>query len=238
MAAQEVFKRYEKKFLLNQEQFSKLMAVLDDKMTLDQYGLHTINNIYFDTPNYELIRTSLDKPVYKEKLRLRSYGTPTKEDTVFIELKKKFDGVVYKRRTPMALWEAEDYLYRGIHPAKDTQIIRELDYFLQQYTLNPAVFLAYDRKAYFGNENPELRVTFDHNIRCRTNSLHLAQGSTGQPIIDECYTLMEVKIPGTMPFWMSRLFSELGLFSTSFSKYGTYYKQNYIALMQGGTHYA
>lgn len=167
MQTQEIFKRYEKKYLLEEGQFHRTILELTAKMTPDQYGRHTICNIYFDTPDYQLIRSSLEKPVYKEKLRLRSYGVPAEEDTVYIELKKKFDGIVYKRRTPMKLSEAEAYLLKGEEPSQDNQIIREIDYVKNYYGLQPAVYLAYDRVALFGNENPDLRVTFDFNIRGR-----------------------------------------------------------------------
>lgn len=223
--AQEIFKRYEKKYLLSRQQYEIFKEAIGDKVIPDEYEKYTICNIYFDTRDYELIRTSLGKPVYKEKLRLRSYGVPEEQDTVFVEMKKKFEGVVYKRRASLTLKEAEDYLYRGIHPGKDTQILRELDYFLEHYRLYPAVFLAYDRIAYAGREDPELRVTFDTNIRCRESNLHLDSGSWGTNILPRDQMLMEVKIPGVMPMWMSRLLSELEIYPTSYSKYGTYYQK-------------
>ena len=148
--AQEVFKRYEKKYMLTREQYNQLMSSLITKMCPDSYGKHTICNIYFDTPDYQLIRTSLDKPVYKEKIRLRSYGVPKEDDTVFLELKKKYDGVVYKRRVPMTLREARNYLYKGIKPEKGSQILREIDYAYQFYQTKPMVYLAYERIAFCG----------------------------------------------------------------------------------------
>lgn len=225
--AQEVFKRYEKKYMLTREQYNQLMSSLITKMCPDSYGKHTICNIYFDTPDYQLIRTSLEKPVYKEKIRLRSYGVPKEEDTVFLELKKKYDGVVYKRRVPMTLREARNYLYKGIRPEKDSQILREIDYAYQFYQAKPMVYLAYERIAFYGKENPDLRVTFDMNIRARRTDPDLARGTYGTLLLDEGKMLMEVKIPGAMPVWMSELFSELKIYPISFSKYGTYYK-NYI----------
>lgn len=223
--AQDVFKRYEKKYILTQNQFHGLMITLNQSMTMDQYGKHKICNIYYDTLDYELIRTSLEKPEYKEKVRLRSYGVPTEEDTVFLELKKKFDGVVYKRRAAMTLREADTYLKEQVRPKQDSQILRELDYTIQRYDLKPAIYLSYDRIAYYGNENPELRVTFDTNIRGRSFALDLSQGSFGTNVLDKDLVLMEVKIPGAMPVWMSGLFSRLNIFPVSFSKYGTYYKK-------------
>lgn len=233
---QEVFKRYEKKYLLTKTQYQLLTSRLRKEMTADQYGKHTICNIYFDSPNYELIRSSLEKPVYKEKLRLRSYGTPSDQDLVFIELKKKFNGIVYKRRIPLLLPEASAYLRQQQPPKQHHQIINELDWVLEKYHLSPAAYLAYDRIALFGNENEQLRVTFDANIRCRDYCLELDQGDYGSTLLNPGEVIMEVKLPNTMPLWMSRLFSELKIFPTSFSKYGAYYK-NYLSkkhLEKGG----
>lgn len=236
--AQEIFKRYEKKYRITTEQYQALVSYLVTKMKVDQYGKHTICNIYFDTPDYQLIRTSLDKPVYKEKIRLRSYGVPQDEDQVFLELKKKYDGVVYKRRAAMSLHDARKYLYYGIRPKKQGQILKEIDYSCRFYDVQPKVYLAYERIAMSGKEDPELRVTFDMNIRARSYNLELSRGSYGIPLLEKGEFLMEVKIPGSMPVWMSHLFSELKIYPTSFSKYGTYYSEYLTKQAAGGRIYA
>ncbi|WP_101910672.1 polyphosphate polymerase domain-containing protein [Marasmitruncus massiliensis] len=225
---QDVFKRYEKKYLLSEQQYATLHKELESRMTVDQYGRHTICNLYFDTDSFELIRASLDKPVYKEKLRLRSYGVPSQDDTVFIELKKKYKGVVYKRRVPITLREASDYLLRGTEPEKTCQILHEIGWFMKLYRPSPKAFIAYDRVALSGNENSSLRVTFDRNIRFRESLLDLSRGDWGNLILDSKTVLMEIKIPGAMPVWMSDLLTELAIFPTSFSKYGTCYKDHLI----------
>lgn len=153
---QEVFQRYEKKYRITREQYNQLICRMITRMEADIYGKHTICNIYFDSPEYELIRTSLEKPIYKEKLRLRSYGIPSDEDTVFLELKKKYNGVVYKRRVPMKLREARKYLYYGIKPEADSQILREIDYAMQVYQPKPMVYLAYERIAFYGMEGGQI----------------------------------------------------------------------------------
>lgn len=225
--AQTVFKRYEKKYFLTKEQETVFLERIKGKMELDRYGESTICNIYFDTPDFDLIRRSIEKPIYKEKLRLRSYNVPKGPDSkVYVEIKKKYDGVVYKRREELTLAEAEDYLYRGIHPDKDTQILREIDWFLKMNPVEPAVYLAYDRRAFAGVEDPEFRLTLDRNIRCRRKQMFLADGTVGEPVISEDMVLMEIKIPGVMPHWMSKLLSELGIFPVSFSKYGAFYQDN------------
>lgn len=227
MAVQTVFKRYEKKYFLTREQEEEFLKRLEGRMKLDQYGEHTICNIYFDTPDFDLIRASIEKPIYKEKLRLRSYGVPQSRDAkVFVEIKKKFDGVVYKRRIQMTLEEAEAYLYEHIHPERDSQILREIDWFLKQNPVVPAVCLAYDRRAFAGIEDPDFRLTIDRNIRARKKQLRLSDGTVGEAILPENTSLMEIKIPGVMPLWMAQILSELKIYPVSFSKYGTYYMQH------------
>lgn len=226
---QNVFKRREKKYMLNEGQHQALMEQLNGPMAKDLYGLHTICNMYFDTDNYELIRASIEKPVYKEKLRLRSYGVPKTNGTVFLELKKKFKGVVYKRRAPLTLEESRHYFLRGQRPEVSSQILREIDWFLKMYRPVPKVFLAYDRLALYGNEDANLRITFDRNIRWRESQLDLSKGDWGNPLLRPGNILMEIKIPGTMPLWLSHVLSDLEIFPTSFSKYGTCYKEHIIS---------
>lgn len=234
--AQEIFKRYEKKYMLTTAQYHALMKELEKRMARDEYGEHTISNIYFDTADFRLIRASIEKPVYKEKLRLRAYGRVDENSTVFIELKKKYDGIVYKRRVTMKLPEARRYLYFRQRPQMDSQILQEIDYTLTHYDLIPKAYVAYDRVAYYGKKNPELRVTFDKNIRCRNHSLDLQKGSHGSLELENGMILMEVKIPNAMPLWMSSLFSLLCIYPVSFSKYGSYYKTHLIqtTLKEGG----
>lgn len=220
---QEVFKRYEKKYMLTAEKQQALMERIGEHLQADEYGAYTICNVYYDTPDYELIRHSIEKPLYKEKLRLRSYGIPGAEDKVFLEIKKKFDGIVYKRRAGMTLREANRYLEQGIRPKKDGQIQRELDFFCRRYDLRPAVYLAYDRVAYKGREDAALRVTFDSRVRCRQEHIALEAGDEGELLIPEDCVLMEVKLPGGMPLWLARALSELAIYPVSYSKYGTYY---------------
>ncbi|TEB06040.1 VTC domain protein [Pelotomaculum schinkii] len=225
---QDVFKRIEKKYLLSAQQHQALMPQLQGYMTQDRHGLHTICNLYFDTKSYELIRHSIEKPIYKEKLRLRSYGVPKPGDTVFLELKKKFEGVVYKRRIPLALEEARRYLLRHEKPRRSSQILCEIDWFLKRYQPVPKIYIAYDRLALFGNEDASLRITFDQNILFRESLLDLSKGNWGKPLLKPGNVLMEIKIPGAMPLWLSRLLTELEIYPTSFSKYGNIYKYHLL----------
>ena len=195
-------------------------------MEADEHGRYTICNLYYDTPDFQLIRASLDKPVYKEKLRMRSYGVPADGDSVFVELKKKYKGVVYKRRTVLEAGEALDYLAGRCSPRAKDQICREIDWFLGRCHPVPQVFIAYDREALAGLEDRVLRVTFDIDLRWRDTALDLRSGDGGERITSRDQILMEIKIPGSAPVWLSRLLSENSVFPPSFSKYGVCYREN------------
>ena len=231
--AQESFRRYEKKYRINREQYQELIRRIITRICPEPYGKHTICNVYFDTKDYAMIRHSLEKPVYKEKLRLRSYGTPRNGDMVYLELKKKFDGVVYKRRVSMKYEDAQKYLYDGICPKDHSQVLKEIDYAVRCYQAQPAVYLAYERIAFGGKENPELRITFDMDIRARRYAVELGKGSFGTVFLDKGMLLMEVKIPGAMPVWLSRIFSELKIYPESYSKYGTFYQEYMVRSLEG-----
>lgn len=229
----EVFNRVEKKYLLEDKIYHMLIQRLYDYMEIDTYNkgqkLYSIANIYYDTPSDELIRNSLERPIYKEKLRLRSYGIPQMKDLIFLEIKKKFGGVVNKRRTALFLSEAYEYLHNGNYPMQsdhsNQQVLQEIDAFLKRYCLLPKVFLAYDRMAFFGKDDTGFRVTFDTNLRTRRERVRLEEGMEGTPLLEEGIWLMEVKIMGATPLWFTRLLSEYQIYSTSFSKYGMEYKK-------------
>lgn len=224
MGYQNTFKRYELKYLLTKEQKNTVLGKMGKYMEGDAYGRSTICNIYFDTPDYLLIRRSLERPVYKEKLRVRSYGVAAADSTVFIELKKKYQSVVYKRRVSVTQREAMDYLCRGAALPESNQITEEIAYTLGLYAgLRPAVSLSYDREAFFGKEDRELRITFDENILWRDEDISLCSEIYGKPIMPKGCALMEIKLADAMPLWLAGLLSENGIYKTSFSKYGNAY---------------
>ena len=224
-AIQYSFKRYEEKYLLTKKQQEAILHGMKEYMQPDIYGETTNCNIYYDTDNWELIRKSIEKPMYKEKLRVRSYGIPKTGDNVFIEIKKKYDGVVYKRRTTILAENFENYLAGNKSLSPENQISKEIEYFQSLYGAKPKVYIAYDRTSYIGTENSELRITFDRDIRFREYALDLRKGDFGEKILPEDTVLMEIKIPGTAPLWLARLLSSVKARPTSFSKYGTYYKE-------------
>ena len=227
-SANTTLKRYEKKYLLSDEQYCALQKCLEPHVEHDEFFKSTVCTIYYDSDDYALIRSSIEKPVYKEKLRVRSYNTPDIHGKVFVELKKKFKGVVYKRRVRMEAGQAEAYLAGREAPPFENQVIRELDWFLRVNPVTPKVFLACERSAYVAKEDPDLRITFDQNLRWRDTELDLTKGHHGQPLIDPGNVLMEIKIPGTMPVWLATMLSELKIFPASFSKYGTCYKKHIL----------
>lgn len=223
MSDQNVFERVEKKYRLNQKQYDSFRNAAAQKLHMDEYGLHTIRNIYYDTPNYELIRRSIDKPKYKEKLRLRGYGEIQDESVVFLEIKKKYQGVVYKRRTQLAFMQAREYLESG-SITKKNQILKEIDYFIKFYRPKPRVYLAYDREAFVGNEDENLRITIDQNIRSRSHRLELSYDGECK-LLNPGEYLMEIKVKEAYPMWLADLLGKLEIYPVSFSKYGAVYAQ-------------
>jgi hypothetical protein len=227
----ETFKRYEKKFRIDDDLFHQIVERISTHMDPDAYNLngqtYKIANIYYDTDTDWLIRNSLQKPVYKEKLRLRAYGVPKMDDKVFLEIKKKYKGVVNKRRSKLILKEAYEFIKTGQMPPKqpfmNMQVVSELAYFLQVYQVHPAVYLSYDRFAFFDREDPDFRVTFDRNITTRRENLHLEAGSYGSQLLPEGQWIMEAKTRIALPMWFTDILSEFNVYSDSFSKYGTEY---------------
>ena len=218
------FKRYEKKYLLTAEQYDLLLERLEGRMVDDKFAHSLINNVYYDTPEFLLIRRSIEKPVYKEKLRVRSYGVPTADDKVFVEIKKKYKKVVYKRRIHVPLKEAVPFLEGKAPCPKPGQIGNEITYFISYYKgIAPAMFISYERYSLASPTDSVLRITFDKNIVWRTTDLDLTKGVYGEKLDLDGKILMEVKIPDAMPLWLSALFDELKIAPTSFSKYGRAY---------------
>ncbi len=220
-----VFKRYEIKYILTSAQRSKLMDAMDGIMEIDRYGKTTIRNIYFDTDDHRIIRTSLDKPAYKEKLRVRSYQRIRDDDDVFVELKKKYESVVYKRRIRIPEYLAMDWLAAGGDRPVDSQIAKEIGYFTEFYEgISPKVFLSYEREAYYPVNGTDTRLTLDSNIIARDHDLSLRSGVYGNNVIDRDLSVLEIKVSASMPMWIIRFLRENNINRSSFSKYGMYYR--------------
>lgn len=229
----EVFNRYEKKFLMDADTMKNIVAGISEHMEPDAFNrngsCYAITNLYYDTEDSQLIRTSLMKPKYKEKLRLRGYGVPGIDDKVYLEIKKKFSGLVNKRRSTLRLEEAYRFARTGIipeeKPYQNRQVLREIAYMLSQHDLKPMLYLAYDRMAWFDRSDRNLRISFDTNIRSRRTDLRLEAGDWGDPLLEKDVWLMEIKVASAMPVWLTRILSEYEVHASSFSKYGTEYNQ-------------
>lgn len=235
----EVFNRYETKFIISDETYRILKPQLEEYMMVDEHSRngesYTICNIYYDTPDNAMIRKSIEKPAYKEKLRLRSYGVVGRQDRVYLEIKKKFNGCVNKRRTSILLEDAYHYLNTKEKPEiKDymnEQILNEVDYIVKRYMdLRPTLYLSYDRNAMFGIEDKNFRITFDTNIRTRRDNVGLDKGNYGELLLPGKQWVMEVKVKDTTPLWFAQLLSCYKIYPVSFSKYGTEYRRMILNL--------
>ncbi len=229
MAFKMVFKRVELKYLMDTEQTKAVYDTLKEHMVLDKYGHSSIRNIYLDTDNFLLARRSIEKPLYKEKLRFRSYGKAEKDGEVFIELKKKYDSIVYKRRLTMPLDKAMEWFTTDTQDYPHSQIGEEIDYLRYRYPgLRPAMLLTYEREAYYAKDGGDLRITIDSNILARLDDIDLTSEVGGHKVLPEGYILMEIKTMYGYPPWLVKVLDENHLYKSSFTKYGNAYKQMII----------
>ena len=205
-------------------------------MELDEYGRTTIRNVYFDTDSFRLIRRSLEKPAYKEKLRIRSYQPARPDDPVFVELKKKYQSVVYKRRVVLPEQEALQSFRENTPLPLQSQIADEIEYFRSYYSpLRPTAFLSYEREAFRMTDGSDFRVTFDENILCRNRDFSLGSEIYGVSLLPEGCTLIELKTPGGLPLWLTSVLTRFHIYQTSFSKYGTAYQKFLYQSVRGGS---
>ena len=229
-----VMKRYERKYLLSAEQTDYLVKRLEGHMKLDQYGRTFIASLYYDTPNYQLIRASVEKPPFKEKIRLRSYGLATRESHVYLELKRKAYGIVYKRRVPSTIPLVEKFFAGSGDICAGGQINREITYFRDYYqTLVPACLIIYDREAFF-EPGGDLRLTIDYAPRYRTDHLDLTYSMDGLPLRPPGHTILEIKVQEAMPLWLTRILDEGQIYKDSFSKYGEAFRQQLLNAQKAG----
>lgn len=222
------FERCEKKLLIDNGYLDNFISDISEYMNPDEYNVdgkpYMISNLYFDDDGDNIIRHSLSKPKYKEKLRVRSYGVPTYEDKVFIEIKRKFCGIGTKRRAKLKYCDLCEYLKSGKHPENigyiNEQVLREIDYYIQTYKVVPKVYISYMRNAYFGKDDKNIRLTIDREITTRRYDLDLTLGSYGDSLLPEGKTLVEFKFEGAAPLWFAHIMSKYSLSFFSYSKYG------------------
>lgn len=218
-----IFKRVEKKYLLSKELKDEFLKRVGERIENDKYFFSTISNIYFDTFRNDLIINSIEKPIFKEKIRLRSYNNSTIQDEVYLEVKTKYKGIVGKRRVKLVLKDFYEYLDSGKYI--DSQIMRELDYYFKYYKLKPSIFIGYDRFSYKSKDDETLRITIDSNLRSRRDNLRLDRVGDTKNYFDEDTYIMEIKTLNAMPLWLSKTLSDLSIFPVSFSKYGSIYSK-------------
>ncbi len=220
-----VMKRYELKYILNSEQTDYLCNCLKGHMKEDQYSNTTIASIYYDTPTYQLIRTSIEKPEFKEKIRLRSYGIATDKSPVYLELKRKADGIVYKRRVQTTISDADKFFSGNSEISSSGQINKEITTFRDYYKkLVPSCMIIYDRKSFYEPDG-DLRLTIDENPRYRVDDLSLTKSMEGTSLLNEGYTILEIKVQDSLPIWLAEVLSKGRIYQSSFSKYGEAYSR-------------
>lgn len=225
----ETFKRVEDKYILTKSQMNEFLQKCKPYITEDIYYKYTVNSIYYDNQNCELAINSLLKSEYKMKLRLRCYGKPSEDKPVFLETKKKFENIVYKRRIELGLQEAFDYLEYGIPHTVKNNTADEIDYILNYYNLEAKAYIAYDRECYAAINEMDVRITFDKNIRYRIDHIDLNEYGNEKHLAEDA-VMLEVKAMKRYPLWLVRILSEMKLYKASFSKYGTIYSDNYSTL--------
>ena len=220
-----VMQRYELKYILSAEQTEHLRRGLEGHMQADRFGTTSIASLYYDTPDRRLIRTSEEKPEFKEKIRLRSYGMATEDSPVFLELKRKACGVVYKRRVQSTIPEVRKFFEREGEVCQPGQISREITTFRDYYeTLEPACLIIYDRTAYFEPDG-DLRLTIDCDPRYRTDDLTLTSSMEGTPLLPPGSAVLELKVQSAVPLWLTELLAAGGIYQGSMSKYGEAYRR-------------
>lgn len=232
-----VMDRYELKYVLSKEQVNSLVDALEGHMKVDKYGKTTIASLYYDTIDSRLIRTSLEKPKFKEKIRLRSYGMADDSKTVFLELKRKAYGVVYKRRVETKVKDAIDFFNNKVDIVAEGQIAKEITYFREYYgELIPSCLIIYDRVAY-EEDNGNLRLTIDYNPRYRIDNLRLDYSMEGIPLLKDGEAILEIKIQDSIPLWLSHILDKYKIFINGFSKYGKAYEKQILEAKERGINY-
>ena len=222
MDYQYIFERVESKYVITRQQRDVILNCIKDHIAPDIYPHSDITSIYFDSDDFRLIRNSLEKPAYREKLRLRCYGQIDDQSSVFFEIKKKYNGVIYKRRQDMTYKDARNYLIYNRVPC-ETQIMKEIDYLRNSKDeLKPKCLISYQRDSYAGLAEADLRITFDYNVRYSTDNLVLTNHNL-KDLTDEDMIIMEIKTLNSMPLWLTEVLDKMNIYPSNFSKYGTVY---------------
>ncbi|CAM4222648.1 VTC domain [Lederbergia lenta] len=230
LVAIEIFSRREQKYLITREQYEQIVKEIALYMRPDKYGRdgkYTVTSLYFDNQDHQIYFETKNKLKYRQKLRLRVYDKTNREGIAFFEVKQKHKNVVNKRRMTMPLSEAYRYLEEGSeqglssYQTSNPQVLREIDHFIRFYQLEPEMVVSYDRHAFHGVNDPELRITFDLELRCRNEELSIEAGPYGEHFIDPSYVVLEVKVNDSVPLWLARILQNLDCEQKSASKFCT-----------------
>lgn len=226
----EIFTRREQKYLITIEQYEELVERMAPYMRPDKNGIdgfYTVTSLYFDSYDHQIYFETKNKLKFRQKLRLRVYDDAGTNDTAFFEVKQKHKKVVNKRRMLLPLNEAYRYLREDgdqlleDYESSNQQVFREVDHFRNLYHLHPEMIISYDRQALHAIDNPNFRVTFDLNLRCRNYDLYLEHGPYGKNFIDPNLVVLEVKVDHSVPLWLTRVLQDLECEQRSASKYCT-----------------
>jgi len=217
-----IIDRFEQKYLIDKDDYNLLINIINDYLVKDKYFKETIYNIYFDSDDYTLINRSLEKPIYKEKLRMRSYDKTSDSTNIFLEIKKKYIRNSNKRRVVISYKDYLDYINYGIIPKCDKQIMNEIDYCFKRYKLKPKIKILYDRLAYNLKDDETFRITFDTNIRYSKDNMDFNNDNNTMFMNDKY--IMEIKTFSGIPLWLNKILNSLGIYPTSYSKVGKIYE--------------
>lgn len=235
--AKEVFNRYELKYIVNKALYKELLQALQGHVFMDKHGdqdgYYMVMNLYYDTADHLFFNETVNRQQFRQKLRLRGYNHINRDSNVFLEIKKKYRGVVYKRRTLLKLPEAYAFLADtlskkdySLYDASNTQILGEVDFLKQFYQLEPKVIVSYDRQAFQGIHEEDLRVTFDRNLLKRETDLRIESRSDGELFMDPSLYVLEVKVNDRIPLWLSHILNDFQCWRQGYSKYTSSYNSD------------
>lgn len=225
MTTETTAKRVEKKYIIQNDVLKDLLKDLEPYLVADKYKHSTITNLYFDTDDYEIIRRSIAATNFKEKFRIRSYSPePVLDSQVFMEIKSKNDGVVYKERFQTTLFSAINFL-NGVEDIEDKAFADNMEIFMGKYpTMKPKMYIYYDRLSMKAKDSNKVRLTVDSNLTYRDINLDDLTNKSGKALLDSNYSIVEIKLNQEMPEWLEEVLENHQIEKGSFSKYGTAYK--------------
>lgn len=223
------FRRIESKYIVNSFQKEELTKELLKHMEYDKFCVgektYKIQNIYYDTDDQAVISRSIEKPTYKQKLRLRKYDS----GELFLEIKKKSEGVVGKRRISLTMEELKRWMEDAVPPVRtkyvDQHIIQEISYYLKCTRFKENVYISYERLGFFDKNDKEFRVTFDSDIHTKRNNFDFDTDDYEENLLPDGTYILEIKSVRNYPIWLVNKLNELKIYRHSFSKYGTEYKR-------------